>query len=470
MPHGGVWHRLLALRQCPRELWLVYALKVLESFAYFSASLNLSLYLTRVFGYSDLEAGMLYSAWGVTSGVIGLVIGPLIDWLGVRTSLLVGGSCLTLGRVMFAAATDRPQLYVSLFFLQSVGMTLGIPVLSIAIRRMTDGQVQTTAYGVFYSAMNVAAFVAGLVTDGVRDADRAANDDADEIAALRTLFWLGAAVSAAYTVVAMVWFRPLQPPAAATTGKLAAAVTDDGSGEREPAWQSMMRELRTTWRDPVFWRLVAFSGVVFGAGTIFRHMDATLPKWMEREIGPDAQYGIVYSIDPAIIIFAVPLLQAWLAEYDAYACIIAGTALTTAAPLALAVLPASYTAAVLFMLLLAAGEATYSPRLYQYAMVLAPPGREGVYGTLATVPLFLVKIVVGTAGGELLGLYCPEHGARHCRKMWFIIAATAATTPLGLVALRRWLYNDTVRQRMRTAAAADEPEEPEDEIDSFVAV
>ena len=57
---------------------------------------------------------------------------------------------------------------------------------------------------------------------------------------------------------------------------------------------------------------------------------------MEREIGPHAAYGSVYAINPAIIIFAVPLLQAWLADADAYQCVIVGTALTTLAPMCLA--------------------------------------------------------------------------------------------------------------------------------------
>ena len=83
-------------------------------------------------------------------------------------------------------------------------------------------------------------------------------------------------------------------------------------------------------------------------------------------------------------------------------------------------------------------------------MVLAPPGKEGIFGTLAAAPLFLVKIIAGGVGGELLGLYCPAMGPRQCQLMWFIIGCTAATTPFGLVTLRRWLYNDDVRQRMRS--------------------
>jgi len=443
---SGALARLKLLRHLPRELWLVYALKILESYAYFASSLSLTVYLTDSpdLAFSDLEAGAVYSAWGVVSGLVGMATGPCIDKLGVRRSLLIGGTLLAAGRILFAAATTRPQVYVSLFFLQSIGMNLAIPVLSIAIRRVTSHRTQTAAYGIFYSAMNLAAFAAGMTTDAIR-----ASAEGGQQQALRIVFASTAVASVLYTALAAAAFRETPPSNAVVLEEL----LDTGSGDeeqcgkKETSWQQFRRETAETGRDPVFWRLVAFSGVIFGARTIFRHMDATLPKWMQREIGPNAKYGTVYSINPAIIVFAVPLVQAVLAEYDPYECIIAGTSLTAFAPLILTFAKPSYVAAIAFMV--SAGEATYSPRLYEYAMVLAPPGREGMYGTLAAAPLFFVKMIVGTMGGELLGVYCPKTGPRECQTMWGIIAATAATTPVGLVCARRFLYNDAVKERVR---------------------
>lgn len=100
------------------------------------------------------------------------------------------------------------------------------------------------------------------------------------------------------------------------------------------------------------------------------------------------------------------------------------------------------------MIFLSAGETIYSPRLYEYVMILSPPGREGIYGTLAAAPLFFVKAIAGTAGGELLGMYCPAVGPRQCQYMWFIIGCMTATTPIGLLGLRRYLYNQAVRERL----------------------
>ncbi len=56
---------------------------------------------------------------------------------------------------MLAGATNRAQLYTSLFFLQSAGCALSMPVLAIAVRRLSTPAYTALAYGVFYAIMNL---------------------------------------------------------------------------------------------------------------------------------------------------------------------------------------------------------------------------------------------------------------------------------------------------------------------------
>jgi hypothetical protein len=306
--------------------------------------------------------------------------------------------------------------------------------------------------------MNLAALAAGLTTDALRSALKKGSSEGAEADPLRGLLWASALVTCLYVLLGWTSFTPPE-------GKKIIDVHDNPDGidippggeEEVSGFPKCLQEAKETFRDPVFWRMVGLSGAIFGARTIFRHMDGTLPKWAEREIGPDVHYGMIYAINPLIIIFAVPIVQAKLVSVDPYRCLVWGTGLTALAPFILTFLPASYAAAILFMLLFSAGEAIYSPRLTEYAMVLAPPGREGTYSTLAAAPMFLVKIAVGTLGGELLGLYCPsrkpsDHGdvGRHCQLMWAFIGLTALTTPVILIWARKWLYSDAVRERLRS--------------------
>lgn len=434
--------KFAALRLAPRELRLVYVLKLLESFADFSTALNFVLYLTNDFGLSDLEAGTYYGAWGVVTSIYGMMLGPAIDRLGVRWSLVAGGSLLTFGRALMAIATTRAQVIVAAFMVQPMGMALAIPVLSIAIRRTTNDANRSTAYGVFYAVMNVGALLSGLGTDAFNAYLR---ERYGTSGAMRALFWTGTATSLLYTVVAYALFRDTPPQRLAAEQEHVDA--EMASGHTKTTWQVV----RETWVDSVFWRLVVFTAFLFGARSIFRHMDTTIPKWMQRTIGKDARYGDVYSINPAIVIATVAPVQAYLADADPYRVVVIGTSVTAAAPLALFFFAPSYASATLFMVILSAGEVYYSSKTMEFSMLLAPEGREGVYGTLASAPLFVVRLLSGATSGGLLAHFCPADPPRHCSTMWLVISAIAWTSPFLLVAARRWLYNDDVRRRIEDA-------------------
>ena len=260
----SAYERILSLRTAPRELKLVYALKLLESFADFSTALNLVLYLTQEFGMSDVEAGAMYGAWGMATSLFGMAFGAAIDRAGVRWSLLIGGSLLVVGRVMLAWAPTRGHALASILIVIPSGQALSISVLAIAIRRTTDDSTRAVAFATFYAVMNVGALVSGIATDAINHSLRSS---VGSTGAMRALFWIGAAVSLTYTVVVYFFFRdvPVRKLISEEDGEAEAP-------ERRSTWQTMVE----TWRDKVFWRLCAFYAVMFGARTIFRHMDLTV--------------------------------------------------------------------------------------------------------------------------------------------------------------------------------------------------
>ena len=110
-----------------------------------------------------------------------------------------------------------------------------------------------------------------------------------------------------------------------------------------------------------------------------------------------------------------------------------------------------YVMIVLFMVMLSLGEAFYSPRLYEYAAVIAPAGQEASYMSLSYLPFFLAKLVAASCSGVLLAAFCPQAGPRHSQELWLVIALTALVAPVGLVLLRRFINVD----RPRPAAAGE---------------
>jgi hypothetical protein len=97
-----------------------------------------------------------------------------------------------------------------------------------------------------------------------------------------------------------------------------------------------------------------------------------------------------------------------------------------------------YIMAALYLIVFSIGEAFYSPRVYEYAAAIAPPGQEASYGSLAYLPFLVGKLLVGT-GGWLLAAFCPEHGPRHSGTMWLIFALAASIAPIGLIVFRPYI-------------------------------
>ena len=95
---------------------------------------------------------------------------------------------------------------------------------------------------------------------------------------------------------------------------------------------------------------------------IFRHLDATLPKYMLREFGASVPKGTIYSINPALIIILVPLVTAATTHMDPLAVIHGGTYISAASVMFL-VMSTSIGACVGFVVVLSIGEAIWSPRL-----------------------------------------------------------------------------------------------------------
>jgi hypothetical protein len=247
------------------------------------------------------------------------------------------------------------------------------------------------------------------------------------------------------------------------------------SGEKlgQALWVSAGENLRKTarifaalWRQPGFYKFLAFLGLAAFVRLIMYQMHYTYPKFGIRELGAGAPIGRLWGINPLLIIFLVPLVGALSQRVTAYKMVTVGSAIAAASVFIMALPPAwfqsfadgplgywighgylglkgpvnpYYITIFLYIVVLSVGEAIYSPRLYEYAAAIAPKGQEASYLSLSYLPFFLAKLFVGMASGVLLAKYCPETGERHSGTLWLIIALTTTIAPVGLLVFRRFI-------------------------------
>lgn len=468
--------------------------KMLGSTAYFAGSIVLVPFLRDEFGYSDTEAGNLYGVWGFLTSVFGIVCGPVIDYLGVRRSLITGALFGVVGGIVLALARSRSWALLSVCLLMPLSTSLGIPVLTIGIKRYTSAHNRDLAYGVFYSMMNVGAVIAGpcidairyTVSDGVQYAGYTASYS-------RIVFLLSGIMMLCTALIAAVFVRDVivtkhgvvYRRAASNPGPLQQhpiRVDDnevfDGDLELEDLDEEQLKPAAKcscspkAWMEPLrdrfFWRLAVFSIAMTPVNMIFRHMDATLPTWLMRTLGERVAFGTLYIVDPLCVIVLTILFPFFFGRYDVYKRMMIGSLISAVSVFVLA-MQASALSVVMFGILLSVGESLYSPLIYSYSMSLAPKDKEGSYTALSSAPLFTTKLFVGWISGMLLSAYCPRDGPNdQCSIVWVWVGGIALLTPVLLLASMRFVHGTA--SKIRISREKDGRQRDEQERDVLDAV
>mmetsp|Transcript_13777 Transcript_13777/g.23019 ORF Transcript_13777/g.23019 Transcript_13777/m.23019 type:complete len:555 (-) Transcript_13777:363-2027(-) len=434
----------LTLKAAPRELWLVYVLKTLESYAYFSQSYILVIYLSEEFGYGDAEAAWIYGLTGFITSAIGVCIGFVIDNLGVRLSLVLGSACTLISRFVIAVSHSRWLVVGMLLTLLPFGSALGIPVMSTGIRRYTNSSNRAFGFSLFYVVMNVAALVAGFAVDlfrysvGIPDAQAGAAGPGgtgaepvkQNLGAYRILLLTGAFAN---LIGLLVGYFSVREISVDETGEASQFEVRRGT-----PW-AIAKEILWSGR---FWRFILFILLLIGVRFVFRHLDITLPKYLLREVSPNAPYGTIIAINPFLIIILVPIVSAlYHTRVTAFESILVGSLVSSLSVFWMIIGP-YYWNTILFVIFLSFGEAMWSPRLYEYTTTIAPEGREGTYAALSTAPMFAATLAVGGVSGWLLEGMCPNEGTRHCNLMWLVIALMTISSPVLMYLLRNVIQKD----------------------------
>ena len=422
---GGAWpdaltRPFLLLRRAPPELRLVYLLKALDSYGYFALSEVFTTYFSE-FGVSDVAAGTYYGAWGTAITAYGVATGFAIDAMGVRRSLVACYALQTLARLILAFTTDPQVAVVTLFTIQALASSWGAPVMTIAIKRIVHDDDRVVSFGIFYSVMNVSALLSGVAIDVLRLAVPNSVFIGLGIASPIRGVVVSTIVSSLLALVAATRFeekRNREPPPEVRTPTSASSEAETRTERARPAWflqtaRERLAAARLLCSSRVFWQFLAMGLFTVNLKQVFRHLDATFPKFAVRAFGCDAPFGLIYAVNPFLIIVFVPIVVAATVKKKHFDMIFAGAWVSAIAPFFLA-FSQTYFGALAFVVVLSLGEMAWSPRWYDYTMACAPEGKEGVFGALALAPLFLAKLPTGVLGGVLLRDYCPGRKGGDC--------------------------------------------------------
>lgn len=471
----GFVQRFTILGSAAPELWITFALKFFAVLSWSLMNRTIVFWLQSDMGYGDKTAGSIVATWSAIMTFVTVLVGSFTDAVGIRRTFLLGaGVCMT-ARLMMASSV-HPVVALGLgMFPVAVGEALLSPVMVAATKRYATTAQRSISFSIVYAIMNLAFMVAGNVFDFMRKGlgERGHYPVLGiSFSTYELLFLLSFAAMAPVLVLSLLIRRGVEVTDQGVT-VTPEAIKYPGVGIVRASWFTARDAFRDTvtifaglWRQSGFIRFLVFLLFATFMRMIFFHTSYTLAPMGVRVLGDGAPVGRLDTINNWLIIFLVPVVGALTQRVSAYKMVIIGCTMGAASVFILAVpvhyyqpladgwlgdliarrwlgvagpVNPWYVSIALFYAAVSFGEAFYSPRLYEYAAVIAPKGQEASYMALSYLPFFGAKLTVGILSGILLDAFSPKVGPRNPEMIWMIIGGLTLVAPLGLLAFGRWI-------------------------------
>lgn len=474
----------------PRELYILFFTKLTEYSAYGAAQLTFMFYLREDLGLGDIGAGTYYSTWSTIVTAVTMIVGAICDTIGVKKTLLIGSVLLLISRAVMPFSDNIWVVSLLGFLPLGIGVAITGPVLSVGIKRFTTIEGAALGFGLFYTLMNVGWAVGAKIFDVVRISMGELGSVhflGDNLSTWQVLFGLGFFINLP-DLLAILWMR--DGVEMTEHGIKFPDKSEKGTGGQESGesmWERSVASMKAgavgsvkvfsdNFVQRAFWVFILLIGITVFARLTFFHFHITWPTYGIRYFGQGSLVGNVFGVlNPVIIVFLVPVVAYLTRKVKSYWLLLIGT-IVSVASVGLVVVPPEmfagltdtwfgvvvferwlevpvgnrdpyYLSMVLFVIAFSIGEAIWSPRLMQFTAEIAPPGREGSYISLAYLPYFAAKFIVGPMAGMLLTNYSPEFGVDGIygyypdhQMIWWWVGGTAVLTPLGMLLFRK-LYH-----------------------------
>ena len=246
--------------------------------------------------------------------------------------------------------------------------------------------------------------------------------------------------------------------------------------------QGTIRELKENFSDKPFWIYMAMLGILTFVRLTFYVFHVMFPTYAIRVFGADFPVVSLFgTLNPAMIVFLVPLVSILTIKVRSYSMLMVGTTLS-AASVFICFIPDAWALSigntwfgswiydywveapignqdpfvislVIFIMVFTVGEAIWSPRLMQFSAEIAPRGKEGAYIALAVLPYFLGKVGATVMADILTGQYFSEGMVEfpNHEMSWFWIGIMCLISPLGMI-----IFKGTFNQSEKMAEAEAE--------------
>ncbi|MBC8068829.1 MAG: MFS transporter [Deltaproteobacteria bacterium] len=448
-----------------RAFWTANAVELLERAAWYGVFVAITLYLSRILAFSDVEAAAVSGVFSAGLYFLPTFSGAYADRIGFRRALLVAFALLTIGyggmwllptllqsaglvvygrEVQFTGLelTAHKWLFLPVMLVVMIGGSFIKSVITGTVAHETTAANRARGYSIFYALVNVGAFSGKTIVQPLRE--QLGNEG------LIVLNLFAAAMTAIAFVLVALLYR-----------------SSTGSAEAKSVAELWLALKAVLSRG----RLVALIVIITGFWIVQHQLYASMPKYVLRMAGEDSAPSWYANVNPAVVVITVGAVTAMMRKHTALTsmtvgmfimpisafCMAAGNFVETGEVLGLGPVALMMIVGIGFQGL---AESFISPRYLEYFSLQAPAGQAGLYLGFAHLHSFLASLVGFVSSGFLLQRYCPEPTTlsaadqaqrlaalagsgempaayAHAHYLWFVFVGVAVVSAISLVVYGR---------------------------------
>lgn len=433
-----------------KAFWVANTVELLERAAYYGVFIVITLYLSRILGFNDLQAAAIAGTFSAFLYLLPTFAGAIADKIGYRHSMLLAFTLLTIGygglalfptylesaglveygkTTVFKGLTESGIRYgiIPIMTLIVLGGAFIKSVISATVARETTAETRAKGFAIFYGMVNIGAFSGKTIVKPLREA--MGNEG------LINLNYF----SASMTLLALIaiWF-------------FYKSTHHSGEGKTfRQIWYALLKVCTNG-------RLITLILIITGFWMVQHQLYATMPKYVLRLAGEGASPSWYANVNPLVVVLTVNLVTQIMHKQTALTSMTIGMFIMPVSALCMAygnmLNPQSTILTmhpVAFMMVVGIvfqglAETFISPRFLEYFSLQAPKGEEGLYLGFSHLHSFLSSILGFGLSGYLLSKYCPEPdlfstreewlaASSHAHYIWYYFAGIALLSAIALI-------------------------------------
>lgn len=436
----------------PKTFWIANGVELLERAAYYGVFIVITLYLSRILGFNDVQAAWLSGSFSAGLYFLPTFTGALADKIGFRKSLMLAFGLLTIGYAGLAIfpnmleaqglveygrtvtftgllETDIRWAIIPIMVVIMIGGSFIKAVITGTVAKSTTEETRAKGFSIFYMMVNIGAFSGKTIVKPLRES----MGDLGMI----NLNYFAASMTALAFVAIFFFFKNMDN-------------NHDGK-----SFSEIMSALGKVLGNG---RLLALIIIITGFWMVQHQLYATMPKYVLRMAGEGASPSWYANVNPFVVALTVGFVTKMMHGRTPLQSMTVGMFIMPLSALLMAggnMLEGNVDLGIIqlhpiaFMMVLGIvfqglAESFISPRFLEYFSLQAPKGEEALYLGFSHLHSFLASILGFGLSGYLLTAYCPDPRIFETREawqlasanahyIWFYFAAIAAVSAVSLI-------------------------------------